>query len=150
MRILTLLMLLIANIAYTQQGYIITYNLDYIPDTTSLERVSEFFILKIQNTTSYYVSQTKVLQDSIREEARKNQAIALQLLGDLSKIPKTNFKYEIFISDNAILYKEKIAGKEYYYEQPIRDLMNWKIGSEIKEINGLKCQIATTDFGGRE
>ena len=70
-------------------------------------------------------------------------------MSDLSKIPKTNFKYEIFISDNVILHKEKIAGKAYYYEQPIGDFMNWKIGTDTKEINGLDCQIATTNFGGR-
>jgi GLPGLI family protein len=151
MRLLTLSFLLLATTINAQQGYLITYSLDYIPDTTSVKKISEYFILKIQNNRSHYVSQTKILQDSIREEARKNQALALQLLGDLSKIPKTNFKYEIFTFDNSmILLNEKIGGREYYYEQPINDLMNWKIDSEIKEVNGIKCQLATTNFGGRE
>jgi GLPGLI family protein len=121
MRLLTLSFLLLATTINAQQGYLITYSLDYIPDTTSVKKISEYFILKIQNNRSHYVSQTKILQDSIREEARKNQALALQLLGDLSKIPKTNFKYEIFTFDNSmILLKEKIGGREYYYEQPIK------------------------------
>ena len=151
MRILVLLLLLISKSVSGQEGYVITYSLDYAPDTTSAKKISEYFILKIQNNRSHYISQTKISQDSIREEARKNQALALQLLGDLSKIPKTNFKYEIFTFDKEmILLKEKIGGREYYYEQPSSDLMNWKIDSGIKEVNGLKCQLATTKFGGRE
>lgn len=141
----------ITHINIAQEGYLIAYNLDYVPDTTSLgKRISETFILKVKNETSYFVSQNKVWQDSIREEARKNQALALQLVSDFSKIPKTNFKYDIFISDNIIIQKEEIAGKEYYYEQPMNDFISWEIGAVIKEINGLDCQVASTTFGGRE
>jgi len=68
---------------------------------------------------------------------------------NLSQFPKTAFNYKIiknYLNDDITTYDKIFTDPFEYNEQKIK---NWSIKPDILVINGLKCQKATTTFGGR-
>lgn len=133
------------------QKYKIEYQLIYSPDTTKIKKTkSELFTLFIVDSLSRFVSNKKLLKDSIAFKAKFDKNLALKLLANQDKIPKSDFKFDIFKIDNSqILVYEDIFFDKYLYEEKIKEICNWEIKEEVLMIKGIECQKATLNYGGR-
>jgi hypothetical protein len=72
MRLLTLSFLLLATTINAQQGYLITYSLDYIPDTTSEKKINkkEYLDIKLKSQ-DLIVERAKQHGLTLSEEGKK-------------------------------------------------------------------------------
>jgi len=124
--------------------YKITYNLTYNLDSTSLEKPkSELMILYFGDNLSLFSSRAKTLANPI--VVRGNS-------GHTSRSALTKFHYEILkdIRTDKLYYTLQIPKMQdqFYYIQN-KNLFNWNILEETKQIKGYKVQKATTSFAGR-
>jgi len=148
---LILLSLSIHFISFSQNklqddfNYKITYNLTYKLDSTSLEKPkSELMILYLGANLSLFSSRAKTLANPI--VVRGNT-------GYTSRSALTKFHYEI-LKDNRtdkLYYTLQIPKMQdrFYYIQD-KNLFNWSISEETKQIKGYNVQKATTSFTGRD
>lgn len=146
---LILLSLLIHFIGFSQNKlkddfmYKITYNLTYKIDSTSLEKpTSELMILYLGDNLSLFSSRAKTLANPI--VVRGNT-------GYTSRSALTKFHYEILKDNetNVLYYTLQIVNDRFYYTQD-KNLFDWKISEETKQIKGYNVQKATTSFAGRD
>ncbi|GGK57079.1 MULTISPECIES: GLPGLI family protein [Flavobacteriaceae] len=124
-------------------NYKITYNLTYKIDSTSLEKPkSENMVLYIGEKFSKFSSRAKSLKHSYVIKGNS---------GHTSREALTDFQYEILKDNhtNKLYYILQIAYDRFYYIQE-KNLFNWNILEEIKQIKGYKVQKATTSFAGRD
>jgi GLPGLI family protein len=133
------------------QKYKLNYKLIYSPDTTDVKKTkNELFTLFIVDSVSRFVSNKKLLKDSIAFKAKFDKNLALELLANQEKIPKSDFKFDIFKIDNSqILVYEDIFFDKYLYEEKIEEFNNWKIKQETLMVKGIECQRATLNYEGR-
>lgn len=126
-------------------NYKITYNLTFKLDSTSLEKPeSEYMILSLGDHLSIFSSQAKTIA---------NPYIIRGNSGHTSKAALTKFHYEILKDNrtNTIYYTLQIPKMQdrFHYTQD-KDLFNWSISEETKQIKGYKVQKATTSYAGRD
>ena len=139
--ILIILLITFVNTVKAQK-YKIEYQLIYSPDTTKIKKTkSELFTLFIVDSLSRFVSNKKLLKDSIAFEAKFDKNLALKLLANQDKIPKSDFKFDIFKIDNSqILVYEDIFFDKYLYEEKLEEIYNWEIKEEVLMIKSIECQ----------
>jgi GLPGLI family protein len=109
----------------------------------------EQMLLLIGNKYSCFLSlNRKDREQKMKDAAEK--AIALGEPLDMRKIPKPRFSYMIYkeYPKDKITTYDIILGGAYTYEED-KDMFNWEIINETKEIAGYKCYNAETNFGGR-
>lgn len=124
-------------------NYKITYNLTYKLDSTSIEKPkSELMILYFGDNLSLFSSRAKTLANPI--VVRGNS-------GHTSRSALTKFHYEILKDNgtNVLYYTLQIVNDRFYYTQD-KNLFDWKIMEETKQIKGYNVQKATTSFAGRD
>jgi len=137
----------------THNKLLCEYKLTYKPDSTIEATKHELFILAIDNGLSIFKSVSGISRDSLTDAYSKvpfTQENMQLMLGDLNKIPKTNFNYSIYktVASKAVTYYEQVGRNKYTYQEPTNSL-SWNVINEIATITGYKCQKATTEFGGR-
>ncbi|SFI27820.1 GLPGLI family protein [Halpernia frigidisoli] len=133
------------------------------PDTVNLVKMrNERTFLDVKNDHSTFVSENRLLKDSLISIFKKQQANDSQFakknkkgkldfpkLADGKSLQPTFFDF--FIQKKPVAGEvslvENAGNKEIFYEEDRK--MIWKISDEKMDLNGDKVQKATTDFGGR-
>ncbi|PKG41601.1 GLPGLI family protein [Psychroflexus sp. MES1-P1E] len=152
--ILAIVLLILTKIeAQTQYelSHKFTYLLTYQPDSTVTynKQSGEMFLLTSENS-SVFQSKNGYLKDSLllAIENDPNEEISM---ADISRFPKTQFHSKILKknSKDSIIVYDKIVTDNFKYLE-YKGNIKWKISSDTQTINGLKCQKATTSYGGRD
>jgi GLPGLI family protein len=129
-----------------------SYTFLYVADTAKpADITSEKMVLYLGKHMSAYRSYGMILRDS--EMAAQAGALELQFqAGGPITFPgyKNKGSFEAVYKDlsQAKLYHIEKLQREYLLEETT-PVINWSIESEIKNIQGLSCQKATTHFRGR-
>jgi len=129
----------------------IQYELNYVKDTLfPNKKEKEIFTLYIDNNLSKFVSNRKLHIDSLSSKARKDNAFAMSLLANLSKIPKTNFSFEIYKNSitKEIVVIDKIIKNKYIYKDDYKN--EWILTSDTLTIQNYKCQKSLLNYRGRK
>lgn len=132
--------------------YKATYELQYQSDSLNENsRKSEEMVLYIGDNISQFSSKGANIKDSIRDAYSDKPHTMKNFYEMQSKVPKTNFRYFVYkgIPDGQLTFTEKIVKDNLRYTQK-RDLMDWEIHSETKEISGYNVKKASTNFAGRK
>lgn len=122
----------------SQEVYSITYDLEFKP-YKNLPSTFEYVRTYICNNKSIYQSYNGFLQDTL---LAANNSEFNRLKG-----MHTFILHSITIDNNDIRLDAPIGNKEYFYHEKIN--MKWNILKQFKDINGYKCQKASTSYGGR-
>lgn len=136
---------------HNKKGYKFEYTLTFVEDSSNIDlKKQEKFYLFTNSNKSRFISANTILIDSLKEKAKKDRQFALSLLGDLSKIPKSNFSFEIYkkINFDTIVTIDKILNDKFIFSEKINN--NWSILSDTLTINGYHCKKAIQKFKGRE
>lgn len=130
------------------KAYKVEYRLTYRPDTTQNKVFkSELFSLFINDSISRFTSNQKLVKDSLALAAKLDEKLALELIANQDRIPKSDFKFDIYKTTHSqILVYESIFFENYVY---IDKVNNWTIEDDTTNIGGYGCQKATLHFGGR-
>lgn len=132
-------------------NYKITYQLSYQPDSTNVEsRKSESMLLYIGDNISKFSSAGTAIGDSLMNTINRNNKSSAEFARIRSLIPHTDIEHVIYkgIPKNKITVTQNIATDELKYTLN-KNLFNWKIHPETKQVAGYKAQKATTEFAGR-
>jgi GLPGLI family protein len=153
MKKLLLLLLLLQNAYCFSQtkNYKFLYKLNYVQDSLKInEKKDELFTLFYDDTLSTFVSNKKIIIDSLRNEANKNPAQGLSLLADVSKF-QTKFGFTITkrILQNSCITKKRVYKDLFEYEEKLNNI-KWEIYQDTLTVLNLKCNKATTTFSGRK
>lgn len=135
----------------TKKSYKLEYLLTFVQDSTNIDlKKQEKFYLFTNSYKSKFISANAILIDSLKEKAKTNRQFALSLFADLSKIPKTNFSFELYKKANSdtIVTIDKILNDKFIYSEEINN--SWTILSDTLNINGFQCKKAVQKFKGRE
>jgi GLPGLI family protein len=128
-----------------------TYLLTYQPDSTiTYNKQSEEMYLLTNENVSIFQSKNGYLKDSLLLAIENDPTDELSM-ADISRFPKTQFHSKILkknSKDSIIVYDKIITDNFKYLED--KGNIKWKITSDTQTINGLKCQKATTSYGGRD
>ena len=122
--------------------YEVIYKLSFKLDSTLVKPESEYMMLYLGKDYSYYISRAQNFADQIKVKGNS---------GSTSKNALTNFHYQILkeIKNDRLFYIHTIAADRFYFGQD-KNLFNWQIETETKEIKGYKVQKAITNFAGRD
>ncbi|WP_158409045.1 GLPGLI family protein [Formosa agariphila] len=138
----------------TQNKYVIqhtfTYRLTYQSDSTDVyAKQSEDMLLLTNDEVSIFLSENTYLKDSILLDIKNKPAAEIGML-DISRFPKTQFHFKILKEkkEDSITVYDKIYTDNFEYKEQ-KNGMKWSITTDTLSINGLKCQKATTYYGGR-
>lgn len=138
------------------------YETQVNPDTINLVRMMhELTFLDIKNDHSTFVSENKLLKDSLITVFRKQQANdpnSGKKRNDKLDFPKlSNGKslqpsfFDFFIGKNnktrEVSLTENVGSKQIFYQEDRK--IDWKISEDFMDVGGHKTQKATTSFGGR-
>lgn len=136
------------------------YQTEVNPDTINLVNMKvENTFLDIKNNQSLFISESKLLRDSLTTVLRQQGITEIKKSKkDKSEFPKlpngksiqpTFFDYFITKSgeDKSVNFVESIGSKQIYYPEDRK--MNWEISTQVSDFNGYKVQKATMTFGGR-
>lgn len=136
------------------------YQTEVNPDTINLVNMKvENTFLDIKNSQSLFISESKLLRDSLTTVLRQQGITEIKKSKkDKSEFPKlpngksiqpTFFDYFITknMEDKSVNFVESIGSKQVYYQEDRK--MNWDISSQTTDFNGYKVQKATMTFGGR-
>jgi GLPGLI family protein len=125
-----------------------TYQLSFLPDSTTTNKKSEVFRLYASNGESIFTSTNKFLQDSIMRFPSKNFEQSQQKIGFLAS-HRTDFNFIIHKqSCQQVQTIDKIYHNDFIYLEPVAR-PKWKIFRDKKVIAGYQCQKAMMTFGGR-
>jgi GLPGLI family protein len=139
------------SILKAQDNYKATYRLTYQPDSTNKKsKESELFLLYMNKEMSQFLSYNNALRDSIRLEIQAGNMTTEEIVQQTMARPRTSFKLKInkLYGQAEIEILQELMTNKYTYYQPL-NLMNWKITSESKQVEGYSCQKASTHYRGR-
>lgn len=127
------------------------YQFTHVNDTTQRDRpMKDEVVLFLGKNSSYYRSFT---EDKIKESLhaqRQAPNYDNHLVIEFSSTPIKNFYFYRY-GDTAITDLESIAsGFDLYYTQIAFELPEWTLLDDTQEIGGYQCQLATTDYKGRQ
>jgi GLPGLI family protein len=127
----------------------IIYQFKHLKDTTTQYVYSEDMMLLFNKKESIYSSQTKYIQDSVREKAFANAAANGGEVNLGVVRPTTPERYMVFLPDQKLITIAPFQRNDYLITEPL-DNINWKILTETKKIKGYSCQKAITHYKGRD
>ena len=131
--------------------YLAIYELSHQPDSINTEiKKQENFRLYIGDRYSLFSSAGSVIKDSLMSNRDRSDRSMAAMTRLRQQIPKTEFNYTIYkgIPTGKMTYTEKIVKDAYRYTED-KNLFNWKIVPETKQISGYNAQKAITSFRGR-
>ena len=122
--------------------YEVIYKLSFKLDSTLVNPESEYMMLYMGKDYSYYISRAQNFEDEIKVKGNS---------GSTPQNALTNFHYQILkeIKSDRLFYIHQIASDRFYFGQD-KNIFNWQIETETKEIKGYKVQKAITNFAGRD
>ena len=122
--------------------YEVIYKLSFKLDSTLVNPESEYMMLYMGKDYSYYISRAQNFEDEIKVKGNS---------GSTPQNALTNFHYQILkeIKSDRLFYVHQIASDRFYFGQD-KNIFNWQIETETKEIKGYKVQKAITNFAGRD
>lgn len=139
------------------------YKTEVNPDTIKLVRsMHELTFLDIKKDRSIFISENKLLKDSLISVFRKQQESLTendkkrkkgkldfpQLANGKSLQPSFfDFFIEKNINDKEVSLVENVGTKQISYLEDRK--INWEISKDTMDLDGYKTQKATTKFGGR-
>ncbi|MES2448847.1 MAG: GLPGLI family protein [Bacteroidota bacterium] len=131
------------------------YNFIHLRDTTQRDKpYEEELNLFISKTSSFYSSadavKDKAMIDNQIQEQLKNAVDPNKVSFNISGSRQvTTSEYFQFLAEKKLFVKQLLGGNPFLIEQSLPK-MNWQIKGDTLTIKGLKCQLATTVFGGRD
>ena len=152
MKIILYLIALLVHFSLTAQSqtnYKITYELNYKPDTTDLNKIKkERMLLYTNGKNSLFLSNGRVLKDSMRGKFGFGD-ISSPAYKAATKAAETDFQFRILKNPvtGVVYHHLRIVVDNYHYTENPK--FNWQIHNETKTILGYSTQKATTQFGGR-
>lgn len=125
---------------FGQSTYRATYDLSYqIDSTNASSEQTERMYLDFSKNISVFQSFTMHMKDSILQS---------NIPHALFRIPKSDFLYKIYKTNGQLISLYDYAAYKYEIQENLPSL-DWKLGSETKDILGYTCLFATTTFAGR-
>ena len=131
---------------FSAQQYRFIYNYKSVPDSLHKNNIiNENMVLEIDTSRSVFISQKKIISDSI-------------IIEDINKgiitMPDENINTRSIIVKKYPDFKTSLITDEFStsYQLLILDdrLLNWILFPEKRDIGGYECQKAELDFGGRK
>ncbi|MFP3599126.1 GLPGLI family protein [Chryseobacterium sp. SIMBA_029] len=128
------------------QNYRFTYNYRSIPDTLNKNNIiNEDMILEVRDNKSVFLSQKKIISDSVMiADAKKG----------IMTMPDPSIQTKYIVTKEYSDVKTRLITEEFStsYKFVIVDErpLNWKILPEKKMIGEYQCQKAVLDFAGRQ
>jgi GLPGLI family protein len=101
-------------------------------------------VLFVGDQQSYFSSTLLSEIDSIETLQAAGNSIAKST----KKITASNLKFRVLKTDDDIIYSDLIFRERFHYVESKSNIV-WKIHPDILNIQGLSCQKATTQYGGR-
>lgn len=144
-KIIVLILVLICQMSFAQTNRFI-YEVTMKPDAN--DKTSEFLekaYLDISPEKSIFYGEKRMLRDSLMDRMRTTQNWDRSQFQDLRS--KLDFIIEKDLSNQKIIYKQRIARDNYEYDEERK--MVWKILPETTKIGEYKVQKAETEFAGR-
>lgn len=154
------MILIFVSVKISSQTERYIYLTEVNPDTINLVNMKvENTFLDIKNNQSLFISESKLLRDSLTTVLRQQGITEVKKSKkDKSEFPKlpnrksiqpTFFDYFITknMEDKSVNFVESIGSKQVYYQEDRK--MNWEISPQVSDFNGYKVQKATMTFGGR-
>jgi GLPGLI family protein len=133
----------------------VKYTFSYIQDTTQRDKpFTENMLLVIGKNASVFTSYDKInreleTQKQIQEQV-KNQAgsgqIGIKITGQGPRASSL-LDYFFFAKENKFFTQERIFNN--YLIEEIAPKINWKLTKDTTSFSGVKCQMATAYFKGR-
>lgn len=127
----------------------IIYQFKHLKDTTTQYVYSEDMMLLFNKKEAIYSSQTKFIQDSVREKAFANAAANGGEVNLGVVRPTTPERYIVSVADQKLITVAPFQRNDYIITEPL-DNITWKILSETRKIKGYTCQKAVTHYKGRD
>lgn len=127
----------------------VVYQFKHVRDTTTQYVYTEQMMLLFNKKMANYSSQTKYIQDSVRENAFANAAANGGEVNLGVVRPTTPEQYIVSLKDQKLLTVAPFHRNNYLITEPL-DNINWKIVSETRKIKGFTCQKAITHYKGRD
>lgn len=122
-----------------EQNFRISYDLEYSPDSTNLNRKEyDSFYLTISKDKSIFNSESEYLKDSILNSPNPN---------NLLKLNKSLFKNTIIKKNDKIINYLNYNVYRFIFDESIN--FKWELTKETKNILGYKCKSASINFKGR-
>ncbi|MFT4094972.1 MAG: GLPGLI family protein [Niabella sp.] len=125
------------------------YNLSFQPDSTDpgSKRI-EAMVLLVNSKASLFMSYNSFLYDSSAYETFKKTGSAF---GDMKSAMafKTKIRYKIVKDNEKIFAYDKINDNSFVYEEALKN-SSWKIQKDTSTIDGINCQKAILNYGGRQ
>lgn len=125
-----------------------TYELTYIPGSTSQATKTELFLLFMNQEESLFESKNTYLRDSaiLAAENSRNRQNLMQFLQN----HLTDFDFHVFKRGcNEIRTMDRFY-RDYYTYAEAPNHLQWALTEDTAMISGYRVQRATTAFGGRK
>lgn len=123
--------------------YILRARLD--SSNTNYTSTESFYLIRSQST-SVFRSLNGHRRDSMMLSNIKTGAGLANV--NLAKAPRTKFSFVIIKKEGETLTYDNIYTSRYFYKEDKE--LSWVIYKEFKNIDGLNCQKASTNFAGRQ
>ena len=113
------------------------YQVSFKEDSLASNYITETVILDINKDKIKFYSEDFLIKDSLRNETGN-------YLYSYNK-----FRHKLIRNKNSNITLNYVSLSPNYYVYETKDHQNWKILKDTKEIDGIKLQKATTNYGGR-
>lgn len=125
----------------------VTYLYSFAVNESDQQLRQENMNLLINGQESSFQSYNLRVMDSLMLDMKEDDFNDPKMVAARGKYRYFN-KYNIHITENDVTFQSKLGLNEYVYEEKLA--LDWKLGSETKEIMGYTCKNATVIYGGRQ
>lgn len=138
MKVKIIFIFLIVNLSFfNAQINRFFYNVSFKKDSTAIDYEREAMVLDVGNKTTKFYPYDFIIKDSIRKKTG-------QYLYSYSSF---DYRLKRDLNSNVNINFESIS--PYLYKYSTVDKIDWSLKTDIKTVDGIKLQKATTKFGGR-
>jgi len=127
----------------------VDYRLTYLPDSNNNEFKEEEMELLVNPDESVFRAKKRGVLDSVLQASLEGKSSTNNF--GLIRANQTPINYYIYKTADSIITQEDYQlgfNKEQFYIE--KKIFDWQISPDTITIGGMKCQQATTDFGGRK
>ncbi|MEG2335849.1 GLPGLI family protein [Chryseobacterium sp.] len=138
MKVKIIFIFLIANFSFfNAQINRFFYNVSFKKDSTAINYEEEIMVLDVGNKTAKFYPYDFVIKDSIRKKTGEY----------LYSYSSFDYRLKRDLNSNVNINFTSIS--PYLYKYSTVDKIDWTLKTDVKTVDGLKLQKATTKFGGR-
>jgi len=135
---LIILILILNNNLLKGQNFKLYYNLEFVRDTISNKKESKQMTLWSNKESVIFCSNELIIRDSLYLKNNEDIYVSKQEVEFMT------------IKDKNSLYKYNYIDSYLYKTLEKNKVLDWQIKSDIKNINGFTCQLATLKYKGRD